>query len=586
MINAAVMVIQPPPGVPPGDGPFSMLNACAVVNDGRAEIDHGRAGGRLERATTQHDADMTPAREGDPHLRLAALLRRTADLARRAEPWHTTARVRLAGGRERVTDITQRGPEPAGFLAAAERMERHAAEQAAITADIRAAAARLAAAPSADAALERLRATIARADEAAGPPMEKPMPTKQKCKPVPATQAGSLSDRVVMIPTTTPTAPAESGATGGGSAPATPFGGVAISGSGPTVGADRSPVVPLTMAEQGFTRTLAEIRVLVKAHDSEATEDAVRRLASLTDIQGRGLTALVDYIAGPDAVPAGSGGLDLVAAALAQLREAAAVVKRRQDEGLLPALLRHVAALDLAVSEERARADKAEAVATAANREALDLRNALFRIRAATDGLDGPAFDPRRVADRALEVAEERWALQQQVEEAKAQAERLAALWASERRRADGLERVAEHARTHRAPRPVGPTIISPALAAAARDIACNACSQAVDAIADAMGLEETDPRAIARAVSAFVDDVDGLATTIGGGADPTKAIDEIEAHLRLVPELREDLAAERRAVATYEAHLRTIGGELAALRAQIDAGTARALCHAQEATR
>jgi hypothetical protein len=234
------------------------------------------------------------------------------------------------------------------------------------------------------------------------------------------------------------------------------------------------------------------------------------------------------------------------------------------------------------------RADKAESAAFRATVEAREATYALRRIRAGTDGLDDvdATLNPRKIADRVMEVAEERWTLQERVEVAEERAVHFAQLWARERRRADGLERVASRRPVPpKAPTPVapGPTLLGPAIAQVARDVLCNAACKAIEAIADQLGIDETNPARVAGVVSALVDDLDSLGEAVAGpGAyDPAQVVEVLRKELGKIPELRSELTEERAALLAYEAHVRELAGDLAVVKAEVSARAARVLSRA-----
>ncbi|RTL23621.1 MAG: hypothetical protein EKK55_12955 [Rhodocyclaceae bacterium] len=281
-------------------------------------------------------------------------------------------------------------------------------------------------------------------------------------------------------------------------------------------------------------------------------------------------------------------GLPHTAAESALANENAAIrshIQARPGETTEAALLRFIAAADLKAAEATRRTQDAERAAFRELTAAQGHRAALRRIRALTEGLhdvDTP-LDPARIADRVAEVVAERDSEREGNEAGMATMQRLAAKWAAEKRRADGLERVAQ--RRPVAPSAPGPSMLhpmAPAIPAAAFDaakaLACDACSQAVGAIADALGLDDASPADVAKVACRLVDDLDALAESVGGGDDPASVVADLR---RGIAELRAELRRERAGHLAVLDHLREAGGDLAVLRAQIDQGTARALADA-----
>lgn len=211
--------------------------------------------------------------------------------------------------------------------------------------------------------------------------------------------------------------------------------------------------------------------------------------------------------------------------------------------------------------------------------EIAELRATVTAVRAhlgATQDEDLAAAALRVVAGRDLAQCER--------DDAREGCRRLAVELEAETRRADGLERIASRRPVVPGPRlPVpGPSILGPEIAKAAREVACDGCATAIGEIADHLGLEDVKAAEVANVVKALVDDLDALGEQVAGiHLDPAEVVEILRKRVAKVAGLEAELAAERVAGVAVMDHVRTLAGDLAVARAEVDARNARVISRA-----
>ena len=206
--------------------------------------------------------------------------------------------------------------------------------------------------------------------------------------------------------------------------------------------------------------------------------------------------------------------------------------------------------------------------------EIAELRATVTAVRGhlgATQDEDLEAAALRVVAGRDLAQCER--------DDAREGCRRLGVEVEAQTRRADGLERIASRRPVVPGPRLLGPSILGPEIAKAARDVACDGCATAIGEIADHLGLEDVKPAEVAGVVKALVDDLDALGEQVAGiHLDAAEVVEILRKRVAKVASLETDLAAERVAGVALLDHVRTLAGDLAVARAEVDARNARVI--------
>lgn len=535
---------------------------------------------------------------------LADLLRMGAAIAARSVelPAPRAVTIRTAGGRARVVLPYRALPDAASWQRAADRVDGAEAQTAAIVAPYRARVFALAALPPYGTALAQLRDQVAKLDHMAAC-LPQAATTKEvrvtdpqaaaasgkKCKP-----EGTLFDRVVAAVAAHPDQRMRAGevrvAVGSTDTVVRSYLTKAVK-RGILVIPERG-LYQLAAAEKGSpvadalpgadalpVRTAARLRMPLGGADAQALEGALamteRERDAARAAQAGHQDDEVKTLRAQLALATRYG--DELAGALRTVRDhfmELGLADPHSDENAVTYLHRLVPLVDKRITSLAGLAANQHRALEQANR-------ALRRIRSTTDGVTeaGAPLNAASVADRVVEVADERWALQERAEVSEARGLRIAQLWAAERRRADGLERLlARRADLRPRPEPLGA-----ACARAVTEVICNASCRALERIGDAFGIDDAGPDQVARAVVGHIKELDALVDAfVGPDTDPASAVallrSVLERSQKRVDALESDMATERAAAAVYMEALRSSAADVAELRATQDAMLARRL--------